>query len=117
MSAFMMLDLDMASLGRIFQLLDTEKNGTVDLAILVEGCYRLRGSAKVVDMATLECQIEELLFSVNNIEQLVADSISQLEGMAFSPQHENSHFAASCVREIEENWCKANGLSTVKETR
>merc|ERR1719486_1201968 len=50
---FMALELDMNSVVKIFELLDTEKNGELDLVQFVEGCIQLRGNAKMVDMSIM----------------------------------------------------------------
>merc|ERR1712182_192861 len=51
---FMALELDMNSVVKIFELLDTENKGELDLVQFVEGCIQLRGNAKMVDMSIMQ---------------------------------------------------------------
>merc|ERR1712205_202428 len=53
-SAYMAsLDLQVSELRVVFEILDTERIGTVTIDDFVWGCMRLRGTAKSVDMCTL----------------------------------------------------------------
>merc|ERR1719174_1613416 len=51
---FMALELDMTSVVKIFDLLDNDATGELELVEFVEGCIKLRGNAKMVDFAALQ---------------------------------------------------------------
>eukprot|EP00927_Polykrikos_kofoidii_P085493 TRINITY_DN9318_c0_g1_i1.p1 TRINITY_DN9318_c0_g1~~TRINITY_DN9318_c0_g1_i1.p1 ORF type:complete len:693 (-),score=108.72 TRINITY_DN9318_c0_g1_i1:397-2475(-) len=53
---FKSLDLDITSLCRIFELLDSDGTGEVEIRSFVKGCLNMRGIAKQVDIAML-CQM------------------------------------------------------------
>ena len=55
------LDLDMASLGKIFDLLDTNGTGELDLMDFLDGCMRLEGVAKTIDVVLLRAEVDRLL--------------------------------------------------------
>eukprot|EP00930_Biecheleria_cincta_P096756 TRINITY_DN88550_c0_g1_i1.p1 TRINITY_DN88550_c0_g1~~TRINITY_DN88550_c0_g1_i1.p1 ORF type:complete len:609 (-),score=80.78 TRINITY_DN88550_c0_g1_i1:194-2020(-) len=56
---FQSLDLEPQDAWTLFKLLDTEGTGDVDAAEFVEGCMRLKGPAKSIDIAGLmhECKL------------------------------------------------------------
>jgi Ca2+-binding EF-hand superfamily protein len=54
------LNLDVIQAWEIFQLLDVDNSGTLSLPEFVEGCLKLRGPAKKVDIAEVRLQIEQL---------------------------------------------------------
>merc|ERR1712228_463633 len=51
---FMSLDLDSGSIGKIFDVLDSEDRGIVELDDFLLGCMTYRGSAKAVDVCILQ---------------------------------------------------------------
>ena len=55
------LDLDMASLGKIFDLLDTNGTGELDLMEFLDGCMRLEGVAKTIDVVLLRAEVDRLI--------------------------------------------------------
>jgi len=76
---FMALDLDLASLNKIFKLLDVEKKGKVDLERFVDGCIRLRGVAKMVDMSILESQCEGITQQLAHLEKTWSQRFNVVE--------------------------------------
>jgi len=68
---FMALDLDMTSLRKIFLLLDTRQAGKLDLEVFINGCIRLQGSAKMVDISTLETMAQNTHFQVSGLEKII----------------------------------------------
>eukprot|EP00929_Paragymnodinium_shiwhaense_P077436 TRINITY_DN39879_c0_g3_i1.p1 TRINITY_DN39879_c0_g3~~TRINITY_DN39879_c0_g3_i1.p1 ORF type:complete len:670 (-),score=121.30 TRINITY_DN39879_c0_g3_i1:768-2714(-) len=50
---FALLDLDGSDAWMLFQLLDEDGSGTIDVEEFVEGCLRLKGSARGIDLAKL----------------------------------------------------------------
>eukprot|EP00415_Alexandrium_ostenfeldii_P001208 UN1208 len=50
---FASMDLDISEAWNLFKLLDTDGSHIIDIREFVEGCFRLRGSAKSIDIAML----------------------------------------------------------------
>eukprot|EP00927_Polykrikos_kofoidii_P085098 TRINITY_DN9155_c0_g1_i2.p1 TRINITY_DN9155_c0_g1~~TRINITY_DN9155_c0_g1_i2.p1 ORF type:complete len:849 (+),score=134.75 TRINITY_DN9155_c0_g1_i2:335-2881(+) len=50
---FSTLELEMNDAGEIFCLIDTDDGGTVDIEEFVNGCLRLRGQARAIDLARM----------------------------------------------------------------
>lgn len=51
---FASLELDTQDAWTLFKLLDTDQNNCIDLGEFLRGCFRLRGSARAVELAKLE---------------------------------------------------------------
>merc|ERR1711971_178650 len=78
MAYFMALDLDMSSAGKIFHLLDKEKIGELELETFVDGCIKLRGSAKMVDIATVQAQNTKLMEVVDELGRRLDNDLRTL---------------------------------------
>jgi len=52
---FMDVGIDAKDTGLLFKLLDIDNSGVVDIEEFISGCFRLRGEAKSMDLATLMC--------------------------------------------------------------
>merc|ERR1719222_707680 len=50
---FTSLDIDPSEARALFLLLDTDESGAIDSEEFMQGCLRLRGPAKAIDLATL----------------------------------------------------------------
>jgi len=50
---FKAIDLDKEEARDLFRLIDIDESGTIDAEEFVNGCFRLRGPAKAIDLATL----------------------------------------------------------------
>jgi Ca2+-binding EF-hand superfamily protein len=62
MQAYMLaLEIDMSSAHKVFHLLDKDGSGELSIDDFVNGCIKLRGSAKMVDIATLEANTKKML--------------------------------------------------------
>merc|ERR1711879_444393 len=48
---FLLLDIDASDAYALFKLLDDDSSGSVDVAEFVDGCLRLQGSARSIDLA------------------------------------------------------------------
>ncbi|CAE7399939.1 CACNA1G, partial [Symbiodinium sp. CCMP2456] len=57
----------------LFGLLDADESGSVSLQEFMQGCLRLRGQAKAIDMATLMYQNKRIVFWLQ-------DRLERLEG-------------------------------------
>jgi hypothetical protein len=62
---FTALRLTINDVGSMFKLLDSDASGTVDLSEFVEGCYRLHGESRTLDLVLLQDQVVRLSKSVN----------------------------------------------------
>mmetsp|Transcript_9489 Transcript_9489/g.15361 ORF Transcript_9489/g.15361 Transcript_9489/m.15361 type:complete len:93 (-) Transcript_9489:26-304(-) len=60
--------LDMSSIEKIFDLLDQEKTGELSVHDFVEGCIRLRGAAKMIDISVMQADYAAML---DQFEQLI----------------------------------------------
>jgi len=58
---FMALELDMSSVVKIFDLLDTDATGELELFEFVEGCISLRGNAKMVDISIMQKEYSNMM--------------------------------------------------------
>lgn len=81
---FTAMDIDIADARGLFLLLDTDESGEVDSEEFIQGCLRLRGPAKSIDVATLlyfnkrmfgwwRTNMQSLGESVDRIIELVED--------------------------------------------
>lgn len=71
---FMSLDLDSGSVGKIFDIIDEDGSGTVELDEFVLGCMSYRGTAKAVDICILQHENTLLMQKLDDM----ADSISSM---------------------------------------
>merc|ERR1719181_1449732 len=63
---FMALELDMTSVMKIFDLLDTSGDRELELHEFVEGCIQLRGNAKMVDMSIMKKDIHKTISKIED---------------------------------------------------
>merc|ERR1712176_1623498 len=57
---FESLEIEMGMVFDVFNLLDTDGGGTIDINEFVDGCLKLRGNARALDIARLECLTKRL---------------------------------------------------------
>ena len=57
---FKALDLEVSEVQQFFELMDPDKLGYVDLDSFVEGCLRLKGLAKNMDVVALKMEQKKL---------------------------------------------------------
>eukprot|EP00929_Paragymnodinium_shiwhaense_P034651 TRINITY_DN1881_c0_g3_i1.p1 TRINITY_DN1881_c0_g3~~TRINITY_DN1881_c0_g3_i1.p1 ORF type:complete len:651 (+),score=91.11 TRINITY_DN1881_c0_g3_i1:48-2000(+) len=69
---FAMLELDTSDAWMLFQLLDDDGSGTIDVEEFVDGCLRLKGAARSIDLAKLNKEIK-----MNH--QRVGEDLSKME--------------------------------------
>jgi len=70
---FASLGVDANQVGRLFELLDRDNSGTIDMEEFMTGCQHLRGEAKSLDMAIIRSDLQILL-------QGMTDLADQLDG-------------------------------------
>merc|ERR1712232_1414521 len=76
---FMSLDIDVSSATKVFNLLDQEKTGNVELEKFVGGCLKYRGTAKNVDVAILSEKVDDVLERVDSLADAHGASCSQFK--------------------------------------
>lgn len=76
---FMAMDLDTEALRRIFLLLDTQENGKLDLEVFINGCIRLQGSAKMVDISILETIAQNTLGQVATLDAIIRNRLDHFD--------------------------------------
>jgi len=61
MACFETLNIDMSQASVLFDLIDVDSSGCVDGNEIVEGCLRLKGTAKALDVSIMEKQLHDLV--------------------------------------------------------
>lgn len=62
--SFSVLDIDIADSNYLFDMLDLDGSGEVDMEEFVSGCLRLKGNAKSIDIHTLMFEVKHLMNKV-----------------------------------------------------
>lgn len=65
-ACFEALKIDMTQAQSLFDLIDTDRSGSVDGREIVEGCLRLKGMAKALDVSIMEQALYQLVEKVDN---------------------------------------------------
>jgi len=79
------LELDVNQVRTLFLLLDVDQTGEVDLEEFVNGCLRLKGGAKSLDMAILKYQAEWMVHNLLALQKLVGERLPGLPRSAQTP--------------------------------
>jgi hypothetical protein len=64
---FRILKLDVGQAGSLFQLLDVDDSGTVDLDEFINGCYELKGHASLFDQKVMQTEINLMKETLNSM--------------------------------------------------
>lgn len=67
------LELDVGQVRTLVTLLDRNQNGEVDIDEFIQGCLRLKGAAKSLDMGILQYQIEWILHFTASLGQTLQE--------------------------------------------
>jgi len=78
---FMFLELDTSSAVKIFDLLDVEQTGEVELGVFIEGCIKLRGNAKVVDFSIMHNDIKHMEFTMRTNQETMIQRLENILGL------------------------------------
>ena len=70
----------MSEAQRLFTLLDGDDSGEVGIDEFIEGCSKLRGSAKSIDVNMLIHETQTMISSWNRLEESIASQFARLEG-------------------------------------
>jgi len=71
------LELDIDQVRTLVTLLDKDGNGSVDIEEFVEGCLKLKGGAKSLDMAILQFQVEYILANLTSLSKALLPPAAQ----------------------------------------
>mmetsp|Transcript_18693 Transcript_18693/g.37620 ORF Transcript_18693/g.37620 Transcript_18693/m.37620 type:complete len:118 (+) Transcript_18693:2-355(+) len=88
-------DLDIADEDQfnLFQTLDADGSGTIDVEELCEGIMKLRGDARRSDMVSIQLMVRNLAWEMQALQhQLLGKRVSVLEVSA-SPREQMSPFS------------------------
>merc|ERR1711879_627075 len=64
---FQALDLDVSHAQSLFEMLDTDDSGSVSIDEFVEGCVRMRGGARSIDVNLVLMQCRKLTDKINHL--------------------------------------------------
>mmetsp|Transcript_44057 Transcript_44057/g.82376 ORF Transcript_44057/g.82376 Transcript_44057/m.82376 type:complete len:620 (-) Transcript_44057:182-2041(-) len=88
----------------LFTLLDADESGSVSLQEFMQGCLRLRGQAKSIDMATLMYQNKRIVFWLQDrLERLEQSLLNETYGKAGPPAH-SRHNSKDKVAPVIKTW-------------
>eukprot|EP00931_Biecheleriopsis_adriatica_P076131 TRINITY_DN49880_c0_g1_i1.p1 TRINITY_DN49880_c0_g1~~TRINITY_DN49880_c0_g1_i1.p1 ORF type:complete len:708 (+),score=169.26 TRINITY_DN49880_c0_g1_i1:58-2181(+) len=88
------LELDVDQVRTLLTLLDRDGNGSVDIEEFIEGCLRLKGGAKSLDMAILQYQVEFILSSLSGLRKALDPDDHRVTSACLLRSH--SSLQASC---------------------
>jgi len=105
---FRLIDVDPKEAEGLFKLLDLDESGEVDYEEFLNGCLRLRGNAKAIDLVTVMIEsrklskrwakhartVEEDLHSVQDMLEFIEDDLFHLTNQGHSHHH---HRSSSCI--------------------
>lgn len=74
------LDMEARDAMTLFRLLDRDGNGSVEIDEFVDGCLRLRGPAKAVDVATVKFEIRSLRNKLSELSQTIKHVTKSIRG-------------------------------------
>mmetsp|Transcript_5752 Transcript_5752/g.10355 ORF Transcript_5752/g.10355 Transcript_5752/m.10355 type:complete len:762 (-) Transcript_5752:111-2396(-) len=72
------LELDIDQVRTLVTLLDKDGSGTVEIEEFIEGCLKLKGGAKSLDMAILQFQVEYILTNLTNLSKALLPEDRQI---------------------------------------
>merc|ERR1712113_1264359 len=77
---FAHLNLDIGRAWDIFRLIDIDKSGAVSMEEFVEGCLKLRGDAKTLDVANIMYMLDRLQGKLSSFMSFVEDNFHSVKG-------------------------------------
>merc|ERR1712060_948924 len=101
---FMAIDVDLREAKTVFRLIDVDGSGSLDLEEFMNGCLRLRGPARALDLTMLlnefrrSCRrnvsISQQLESVIDGQANVLKTLTQLKGLINSSPSERGEYVS-----------------------
>lgn len=70
------VDIDFAGAETLFDILDYDGSGSIDVTEFQQGCLRARGSAKATDLLAAQC---DLWRTQNHAKQLISSTMTEFE--------------------------------------
>jgi len=67
---FRAMKLDVSDSRALFNILDKDKSGLVDVKEFLDGCYQLQGEARTIDTKIIRIQIEQVMERMKRLEDL-----------------------------------------------
>jgi hypothetical protein len=104
---FSALELDISDVNTLFVLLDRDQTGSVDLDEFLNGCMRLKGQAKSLDLAKLQYEVEFVIHQVGLLSQTIRELPDYLANLQDKPDDDlispaSANDIASTARTDEE---------------
>merc|ERR1712056_110644 len=65
--------LDVSDAQMLFKLLDRDHSNEVSIDEFVNGCYKLQGALRSMDVKIMQCEVKALYDSVANFDLVIAD--------------------------------------------
>jgi hypothetical protein len=76
---FQTLELDISQAHVLFMLLDSDESNEVAIDEFVDGCMRLKGQARSIDVNFLLYEVEKTLVKVESFSQSVDDNVERIQ--------------------------------------
>jgi len=76
---FQTLELDISQAHVLFMLLDSDESDEVAIDEFVDGCMRLKGQARSIDVNFLLYEVEKTLVKVESFSQSVDDNVERIQ--------------------------------------
>merc|ERR1712083_506021 len=97
MHYFAVLEIDIDDSNYLFDMLDMDRSGEVDMDEFVSGCMRLKGSAKGIDIHTLMLMVNKMNTKMDLLllEGVAEAQRHQLE-MAIAPDRSSRILSSQC---------------------
>jgi len=81
---FQAVKLDVTDIGRLFHLLDADGSGGVDIEEFIEGCQRLKGESRSLDIKIALIELEQMRDELHKFAANTAQQLAQLNTRVFS---------------------------------
>lgn len=89
---FRSINIDTAEASTLFQLLDIEETGNISLCDFYDGCMRIRGAAKAIDMVTVLYESRRSTQRIVRLLKKTSDAVEEIAGILKVP---GSRFGSS----------------------
>lgn len=80
MAYFQSMKLDVTEVKTLFELLDIDRSGQIDIKEFMVGCDKLRGEAKSLDVAVLQFQVRWLIHMFCDFSEFMEDHLGCISG-------------------------------------
>jgi len=77
---FETLKLDVSDVERLFRLLDTDQSGSIDIEEFVDGCQKLKGESRSLDIKIALLELRQLQEGLATFSQQVSTQLAELLG-------------------------------------